>query len=66
MSTPASRTTDQIRTELETERNKLAGSLDELRTETAVAARQAKRAAAIGVAAVGTVGLLRALLKLRR
>ncbi len=66
MSTPENRTTDQIRTEIETERTQLASSLDTLRTETTVVVGEAKRAATIGVAVVGTLGLLRALLKLRR
>ena len=66
MSTPENRTTDQIRSEIETERGRLSGSLDTLRVETAVVVGEAKRAATIGVAVFGTLGLLRALLKLRR
>ncbi len=66
MSTPEKRTTDQICSEIETERGQLASSLDTLRAETTVVVGEAKRAAAIGAAVVGTLGLLRALVKLRR
>lgn len=65
MSTPANRTPEQIRAEIERERQGLARDVADLRTEANEAAVQAKRIGAVTVAVVGTYGLVRALLKLR-
>jgi hypothetical protein len=65
VSTTPSRTPAQIRAEIELERQALAQSVGELRTEADEAVGQAKRIGVVTVAVVGTYGLVRALLKLR-
>lgn len=64
-STPPNRTPEQIRAEIETERQGLVEAVGELRTEATGAAEQAKRVGVVTVAVVGTYGVVRALLKLR-
>ena len=59
------RTPEEVRAEIELERQGLAQSVGELRTETHEAVDQAKRIGVVTVAVVGTYGLVRALLKLR-
>jgi hypothetical protein len=65
MSTTPNRTPEQIRAEIELERQGLAESVGELRTEANEAVGQAKRVGVVTVAVVGTYGVVRALLKLR-
>jgi hypothetical protein len=65
VSTTPSRTPEQIRAEIELERQGLARSVGELRSEANEAVGQAKRIGAVTVAVVGTYGLVRALLRLR-
>ena len=59
------RTPEEIRADIERERQGLARSVGELRSEANEAVGQAKRVGAVTVAVVGTYGLVRALLKLR-
>lgn len=65
MSTTPSRTPEQIRAEIELERQGLARIVGELRSEANEAVGQAKRVGVVTVAVVGTYGLVRALLRLR-
>src|SRR5262249_30710002 len=65
MSTTPNRTPEEIRAEIEVERQGLARSVGELRAEANEAVGQAKRIGAVTVAVVGTYGLMRALLRLR-
>jgi hypothetical protein len=65
MSTTPNRTPEQVRAEIELERQGLAQSVGALRAEANEAVGQAKRIGAVTVAVVGTYGLVRALLKLR-
>jgi hypothetical protein len=65
MSATPNRTPEEIRTEIERERQGLSQSVGELRTEANEAVGQAKRIGVVTVAVVGTYGLVRALLKLR-
>jgi len=65
MSTTPDRTPEEVRAEIELERQGLAQSVGELRTETHEAVGQAKMIGAVTVAVVGTYGVVRALLKLR-
>jgi hypothetical protein len=65
MSSTPNRTPEQIRADIEAERQGLAEAVGELRTEAADAADQAKRIGAVTVAVVGTYGLVRTLLRLR-
>ena len=62
---PPERTPEQIRAEIELERQDLARSVGALRAETNEAVGQAKRVGAVAVAVVGTYALVRTLLKLR-
>jgi hypothetical protein len=65
MSTMPDRTPEQIRAEIELERQQLAASVGALRAEAKEAVGQAKRVGVVTVAVVGTYGVVRALLKLR-
>jgi hypothetical protein len=65
MSTTPSRTPEEIRAEIERERQSLARDVGELRAEAHEAVGQAKRIGVVTVAVVGTYGVVRALLKLR-
>lgn len=65
MSTTPDRTPEEVRAEIELERQILARSVGELRAEANEAVGQAKRIGVVTVAVVGTYGLVRALLKLR-
>jgi len=65
MSTVPDRTPEEIRADIERERQGLAQSVGELRAEANEAVGQAKRIGAVTVVVVGTYGLVRALLKLR-
>jgi hypothetical protein len=65
MSTTPNRTPEEIRAEIERERQGLSQSVGELRVEANEAVGQAKRIGAVTVAVVGTYGLVRALLRLR-
>jgi Protein of unknown function (DUF3618) len=65
MSTTPNRTPEEIRADIELERQALAQSVGQLRAEANEAVDQAKRIGVVTVAVVGTYGLVRALLKLR-
>jgi hypothetical protein len=66
VSTAPKRTVAQVRAEIELERNGLGAAVGELRSEAAVAAGQAKRVGVVAVAVLGTFGVVRGLLQLRR